>query len=321
MLQSGNRSRREMLSSAIGFCVGGTLLAERPASAATQPPVTIRVGSGTVEPNAQVFYALDQGFFKKNGLDAQLTILRSGGVTMEAIAAGQLDVGVANTVSLGAALLRKIPFVIIAPGIMWDTHFPNTAIAVTPASPVKTAKDFNGQTVGVTSLGSIDALGWSAYMDAQGGDMSTVKFIEVPPSAMADMIASGRVAAGIINDPELSNAIAAGKVRNFVNVFDYISKLFYGTVWLANRDWLANNKDTARRFASAIVAGGNWAERNRDQSLVVLEKYTKFHEDKSVAQYGKSLNPAYLQPVWDSCYKYKLYNAPLRATDYCWDGK
>lgn len=321
MLNPVRLSRARALSSAAACCAAGAFFAGSRTLALAQSPVVVRVGSGNVEPNAQVFYALDQGFFKKNGVDAQLTILRSGGVTMESIVAGQLDTGVGNCVTLGSAILRKIPFVVIAPGIFWDARFPNAAIVVAPNAPFKTAKDFNGSTVGVTSLGSIDGLGFESYMDANGGDLSSVKFVEVVPSAMAETVSNGRIAAGIINDPELSNAVSAGKVKRFVSAYDGVAKLFYGTVWFTTQDWLAKNKETAKRFADAIEAGGAWAESNRAQSLVILEKYTKFHEDKSVARYGRKLESSVLQPVWDASYKYKIYPAPLKATEHCWDGK
>ena len=138
---------------------------------------------------------------------------------------------------------------------------------------------------------------------------------------MAETIAQGRVAAGIINDPELSNALAIGKVKKLVNAYDGIAKLYYGTIWLTTQEFLSKNKETVKRAADALVTAGEWAENNRPQALVILEKYTKFHEDKSVARYGRKLEPTLLQPVWDAAYKYKIYREPLKATDFCWDGK
>jgi NitT/TauT family transport system substrate-binding protein len=281
----------------------------------------VKVGSGNVEPNAQVFYAIEAGIFKKNGLSADLTILRSGGVTMEAIVTGTLNCGVSNVVSLGSALLRGLPFKIIAPGILERSDLPTNGIVVAANSPIKSAKDLNGATLGVTSLGSTDGLGFQTYMDKNGGDSSTVKFIEIVPAAMAEAIATGRVAAGVINDPELRNAISGGKVKKLVNAYDWISPMWYGTVWLCTQDWLAANKETAKRFAASIIEAGAWAEANREQSLTILEKYTKFHEDKSIATYGRTLDRKLLQPVWDAAYKYKTYPAQLNASDYFWDGK
>ena len=79
-------------------------------------PVHLRVGTGTVEANAQLFYAVDMGFTKKNGLDVEVVKLRSGTTTMAAIAAGDLQCGVANTLSLGAAHQRNVPLVLIEGG-------------------------------------------------------------------------------------------------------------------------------------------------------------------------------------------------------------
>jgi NitT/TauT family transport system substrate-binding protein len=314
-------SRAQTIKATLGACAAGALFSGLRSTSLAQTPLVVRIGSGNVEPNAQVFYAIDQGFFKKNGIDPQLTIMRSGGVTMEAIVSNQLDCGVGNNVSLGSAILRKIPFVIIAPGIYWDAKFPNAAIVVAPNAPIKSAKDLDGKTIAVTSLGSIDGLGVETYMDQNGGNLSTVKFVELVPSAQAESIARGSVAAGVINDPELSSAEAAGKIRRLVDAYNGVAKLFYGTTWFTTRDWLSKNKDGVKRFADAIVRAGTWAENNRSQALPILEKYTKFHEDKSIARYGPGkVEPKYVQPVWDAAYKYKIYPQPLKAVDYCWDG-
>jgi NitT/TauT family transport system substrate-binding protein len=315
------QTRGRMLSTTIGACASGAMFAGTRSTTLAQAPLAVRVGAGTVESNAQAFYAIDMGFFRRNGLDPQFTQLRSGGVIMEAVISNQLDYGVSNPVSFGSALLRKIPFLIIAPGFFWDGRFPNAGIVVAPNSPAKTAKDLNGQTVGVTSLGSIDQLGYQTFMDAGGGDLASLKYLEVVPSAMAETVAQGRIAAGIINDPEFSNAIAIGKVKKLVNAYDGIGKLFYSTIWFSTQEFVAKNKETTKRVADALSAAGEWAENNRPQALVILEKYTKFHEDKSVARYGRKLDPALLQPLWDAGYKYKIYREPLKAAEFCWDGK
>jgi NitT/TauT family transport system substrate-binding protein len=292
----------------------------RPTIALAQAPVAVKVGSGNVEANAQVFYAIERGFFEKNGIDAKLTILRSGGVTMEAIVAGQLETGVGNTVSLGSAILRKIPFEVIASGAVWDSTSPTGAIVVAVNSSIKSLADLAGKTLGVTSLRSVDQVAFESYLEQNGVPLSSVKYVELVPSAMAETVAAGRVDAGIINDPELATALAAGRVRKLANAYDGIAKLFLITAWFALHGWVDKNKETAKRFSDAIVAAGIWAEQNRDQAMVTLAKYTKFTETHSAVRYGHRLDPAQLQPVWTAAYKYKIYAAPLNAVDHCWSG-
>lgn len=297
------------------------VVAARPSVVLAQVPVPVKVGSGITEGNAQAFYALDQGFFKKNGIDAQLTFLRSGGPIMEAIVAGQLEVGSGNSVSAGSAILRSIPFLVIAPGQVWEAGSPEAAIVVAANSPIRSMKDLAGKTVATISLRNVGELAFDAYLDQAGVDLSSVKFVELAPLSIADAVASGRVAAGTLIDPQLSSAIAAGKVRRLANAYDAISKLFYLTIWFATRDWVDRNRDTTKRFADAIIQGGVWAETNGDQARLILAKYTKVTEEKTNARWGHRLDPALLQPIWDASYKYKIFGAPLRAVDYCWNGK
>lgn len=289
--------------------------------ALAQTSTVVKIGCGVTEGNAQAFYAADQGFFKKNGLDAELTLLRSGNPVMEGIVAGQLQAGSGNSVSLGSAILRQIPFVVTAPGQVWLAGSPSAAIVVAADSPVKSVKDLAGKTLGTISLRNVGELAFDTYLDQAGVDVGSVKFVELPPAQVGEAVASGLVAAGTLVDPQLSAAIASGKVRRLLGAYDAIAKAFYLTVWFSTRDWLEQHKETAKRFADAIVQGGMWGDANRAQAGVVLAKFTKVEEARPEAVFGRGLDPALLQAIWDPSYKYKIYNAPLRAADYCWDGK
>ena len=288
---------------------------------AQSAPVKLRVGTGTVEANAQIFYAADMGFFKKNGLDVEVVKLRSGTTTMAAIVAGDLQCGVANVLSLGAAHQRNVPLVMIAPGAYYDGNAPTTIMVVAPDSPLKTAKDLNGKTVAVISVGGLDQLALDAYVDKNGGDLSSVKCIEVPPSAMAEALAQGRIGAAVMNDPELSQALEAKQVKVLANGYDAIAKLFMQTAWFSTQDWLAQNKDVARRFSDALVAGGQWGMSNPEPASVILAKYTGSKEAKPKIRFASKLDPALIQPVYDSGFRYKLLPGQVSAADFSWNGK
>jgi NitT/TauT family transport system substrate-binding protein len=288
---------------------------------AQSAPVHLRVGTGTVEANAQIFYAADMGFFKKNGLDVDIVKLRSGTTTMAAIISGDLQCGVANVLSLGAAHVRNVPLVMFAPGAFIDVNVPTTLMVVAPDSTVKSAKDLNGKAVAVISVGGLDQLALDAYLDKNGGDVSSVKTIEIPPSAMAEALTQGRIAAAVMNDPELSQAIEAKQVKSIANAYDSIAHLFMQTAWFSTQEWLAQNKDVARRFSDALVAGGQWGMGNPDQAAVILAKYTGSKEAKTKMRFGSKLDPAQIQPVYDSALKFKLVPGVVNAADFCWNGK
>lgn len=293
-----------------------------PAIAGAQTaPVHLRVGTGTVEANAQIFYAADMGFFKKNGLDVDVVKLRSGTTTMAAIVGGDLQCGVANVLSLGAAHQRNVPLVMFAPGAYYDANIPTTMMVVAPDSTAKNAKDLNGKTVGVISVGGLDQLALDAWVDRTGGDLSSVKCIEVPPSAMAETLAQGRIACAVMNDPEMSAAVEKKQVKVIANGYDAIAKLFMQTAWFSTQDWLDKNKDVAKRFTDAIVAGGVWGMANPDQASAILAKWTGSKEAHPKMRFATKLDPALIQPVFDSAAKYKLVAAPVTASEFSWNGK
>jgi NitT/TauT family transport system substrate-binding protein len=312
-------SRAALIRTGAAAFAGLALFPRR--ASAQAAPVKLRVGTGTVEANAQIFYAADMGFFKKNGLDVEVVKLRSGTTTMAAIASGDLQCGVANVLSLGAAHLRNVPLVMIAPGAFYDSNAPTTQMVVAPNSTAKTAKDLNGQTVAVISVGGLDQLAIDAYVDKNGGDLSSVKCIEVPPSAMAEALGQGRIAAAVMNDPELSQAVEAKQVRILSSGYDAIAKLFMQTAWFSTQDWLASNKDVAKRFGDALVAGGAWGMSNPVPAAVILAKYTGSKEAKPKMRYAAKLDPALIQPVYDSGLRYKLLPGVVVAADFSWNGK
>jgi ABC-type nitrate/sulfonate/bicarbonate transport system substrate-binding protein len=314
-------SRSSALAASFGAVLTGALVGVARTGVRAQSLTMLQVGSGSVEDNAESFYAIDAGIFKKNGIGAQLSILRGGAVQISAVIAGQLDAAEASTVAFGSAVSRGVALTAVAPGLLWDARYPNAAIVVKPTSPIQTGKDLNNKTIGVTALGALGFLGVNAYMDATGGDRSTVRFIEIPSSALAEAVSSERIDAAVMDEPGLSEAVGAGRVRSIVDALNGISRLFTKNVWFVRKEWLAQNKDTSRRFADSIVAAGAWAEANRPQSLDILAKYTSRRMAKSDAQFGRKLDPKLVQPAWDAAYKYKLYASPLKAADYCWDGR
>jgi NitT/TauT family transport system substrate-binding protein len=291
-----------------------------PRAAWARDPLTVRIGAAPVEPQAEVFYALDSGAFAKNGIDAKWTPVRSGSVNIESVLAGSLDVGATNAISFGSALIKGLPLVAIAPALMNDARYRNIALAVLPDSPVKSGADLDGKVVAVTSLASLDQLTVSAWMDKNGGDYKSVKYLESTPAAMLSALQQKRVAAAVMYDPELTAADAAGEIRILPGGNDAVAPLYQATLWFTSASFLASSEDAVKRTADALIAGGAWAEANRAASLATLEKYTKIHNDRSSSHYGRVLDPALLQIVFDAAYKYGIFSAPVKAADHCWNG-
>jgi NitT/TauT family transport system substrate-binding protein len=294
-----------------------TAVPRAPVSAQT---TTVRLGTGVVEANAQVYYAEELGLFKKHGLDVQVVQLRSGPSQMAAVAGGDLQIGVGNLVSLASAQIRGLPFTIIAPGALFDASAPTTLLAEAPNAPYRTAKDLEGKTVTGISVGGLDQLAIDAWIDKSGGDLSTVKYVETPPSAMVEALATGRVAAAAINDPEFSAALSAHKIKTLANAYTAIAPLFMQTGFFTTKAWAAKNPDALKRFSDAVVEAGEWASKHPDESRAILEKDLKTKVASTRVKFATKLDPALIQPLLDSAAHYKLLPRVVSASDLIWSG-
>src|ERR1700691_3810410 len=134
---------RSLLVKLLAVCL---VLVPFRASAQTAPaPATIHLGVITVEAAAEAFYALDMGFFKKQGLDVDLQIMQNGAAIAAAVMGGSLDAGFADTVSISNAHERGLPLVYLAPALLNSYAAPTLAILVNGAGPIHEAKDLNGK--------------------------------------------------------------------------------------------------------------------------------------------------------------------------------
>ncbi|MEA2689803.1 MAG: NitT/TauT family transport system substrate-binding protein, partial [Candidatus Eremiobacteraeota bacterium] len=93
------------------------------------PLPVLRVATTPIDIGAQVLWAKDEGFLKKAGVDAEISLINNGAAIAAAVASGAVDIGQANLVSLATAHERGLPFVLIAPGGFYTSSEPTTALA------------------------------------------------------------------------------------------------------------------------------------------------------------------------------------------------
>jgi NitT/TauT family transport system substrate-binding protein len=285
------------------------------APAARADDGAIVVGTAGKETDAEVYYAQDMGFFKKAGLNVEIQTLPNGAAVASAVASGALNIGDSNTLSLATARQKGLPFVIFAPGALYASTAPTTALAVAPNGPVRAAKDLNGAVLAGVSLGGLDQLSLEAWLDKNGGDSTTAKFVELPPAQMVAALDRGTVAAVSLPDPALAAALTGGSVRILGNNYDSIAKTFLITGWFATNDWLTKNPGVAKRFADAMAETADWANANHDRAAEILLKYTKIDARTSHVRFARRLSAQLVQPVLDAGVQYKMLDKSVTPSD------
>jgi NitT/TauT family transport system substrate-binding protein len=286
--------------------------------AGAQADQVIRVGAGAFEANAGAYYAADNGFFKQVGLNVEIEAYNGGGAIAAAVIGGSLQIGVANPLPVAAAHEKGLDFVIIAPGSLYDLATTPPNLMVTPNSPVRTGKDLEGTTIGVTSLQGLDPLGVMEWIDKNGGDSRRVKLVEIPQTLMGDAVAGGRVAAAVMAEPAVTAALNAGKVRGLSKSYAYIGNHFFVSCWFSSREWADRNPDVIRRFRIAINRAGEWATKNPEAAAAILHKYMNITVARAREVHAKTSEPSMVQPVIDAAVKYKYLDRQMDAREIIW---
>lgn len=288
------------------------------AATAQSAPTVIRLGTAPVESYALAFYGAE--FFKAAGLDVRVQAFSGGGGVMAAAAGGALEMGCANVGAQANAFNHGLPFSMIAGGGLYSSKSPTTVLAVAKNSPFKTAKDLNGKTIGVSTLKDLQQASVMKWVDANGGDSATLKFIEIPVPQMTPALTANRIDGCCLLEPSLT--YSKNDVRIFGKCYDAIAKSLLIASHFANNDWLAKNPAAAHAFIGALKQTAEWANKNQAATGEILAKITKI-PPATIAEmhrvvYTGSLDVAEIQPVIDATAEYKFLPKTFPVSEMFW---
>ena len=287
--------------------------------AQTAPAASLKLGVITVEAAAEAFYALDMGFFKKQGLDVDLQIMQNGASIAAAVAGGALDVGFADTVSIASAHARGLPFTYLAPALLNSYAAPAIAVLVNGSGPIREPKDLNGKTIAVNAINNVTMLPVEAWIDKSGGDSKTVKWVEVPIPAANDAVISGKVDGAVIGEPFITFGADKG-LRALYMDKNGIAPRFVLAGFMTTTDWAAKHPAEATKFIAAIKETAQWANANRAASAAILAKYTKIPEPvvqrMKRGEFAETLLASDFQPVIDTASKYGVLPKAFPAPEF-----
>jgi NitT/TauT family transport system substrate-binding protein len=289
-----------------------------PTRAIAQSETGLRVITTPIDNSAGVEYAQALGFFKKYGLSVQIQVMNSGEAAAAAVAGGAADIGVANTLSLAIAHQKGIGLTLLAPAGVYVNSEPTIALVVAGDAPISSAKELSGKTIAVPAINDLNTISAELWLDKNGGNSKSVKFIELPTPQMATAVQSHVVDAAMIATPQLALALAHG-VRILGLPYGAVASKFSINGWYAKKDWLANHRDEAKRFALAVGEAQLWANSNHAASGKILAEVSKIDPlvltKMTRATYADRFEPDLLQPVIDLAARYHVISESFPATD------
>lgn len=294
-----------------------------PAFVRAQTRAKVRIGSIPVESYGLAYFARDQGFFERNGIDAEVLPVAglSGGITA-ALVGGALDIGCVSMGPTANAYLRGLPIRIIAPGGISTSLHPTTQLIVTKNSSVKTARDLNGKTIGTSVLRDIMHVATLKWMDDNGGDSKTVKIVEMPNLDALPSLATGRIDAYPQVEPLLAGALQSHDFRSLGGVYSAIAKDMMISLHIATLDWLDKNTDVAQRSIVALRQAAHWANTDHAGEMNNLATVTKIPiatiERMNHAVQADTLDVRMIQPQIEAFAQYGFIAHSFPVTEMIW---
>lgn len=307
-------SRRTWIVGSSSLLLAGSQRAARAQSA------TVRIATTAAETYAQPFYAQEAGLFAKAGVNVEIGLLATGAAVSTAVAGGAADVGVVSTVTLGNAIIRGVPFIAIAPCALTTPKAPAGVLCVVKASTVKTAKDFEGQTIAVPSLRQAADLAVRVWLAQNGADVTKVRIVEAPFAEMGAGLERGLFAAASISDPALTNSLKKNDIRRFADPFSAIAPEHMVAAWFTTKEYAQSNPDGVRRVAAGLTEAAKWANTHHNESATIVARIAKVDieviKSESRTVYGEQLRASDLQPQLDAAFKQGFLSRQVNAGEF-----
>lgn len=277
------------------------------------------MASNAADDVTPVLWAQHTGAFAKAGLDVTLTRMNSGASVTAAVIGGALEIGKSSVMPLITAHSRSLPISIVAPGELWIDTAPITGLIAAKTSAIASAKDLNGKTIATAALRDVSWLATHAWIDQHGGDSQSIKFVEVPPSAMVEALAEGRVDAATITNPNFAAALTTGKVKVIGYSSNGIARRFLLTAWFATNDFIAKNAPAVAHFAQAVQKSAEYTNAHSAETISMIADFSGI-EPSALAHMtrglcGTRLEPQAIQPVIDAAAKYQIIDRRFDARE------
>jgi NitT/TauT family transport system substrate-binding protein len=300
-----------------GAAAAAVTLTPRRVSAQTLTPLRV-----TAVPNDDVspfLYAQQSGLFKRAGLDVSIVQATSGAAIAAAVVSGSYDIGLISMMASITGHVHGLPFVMIAPSLMYLASDPAQQLLVLKDSPVKGARDLVGKIVSCSSIRDVSWISTRAWADQNGIDSELIKFVELPMSAVPAALEQRRIDAGSIVNPTLDQALATGHFRSIGAPFDAVGKRWMIAAWCSTSDFVTKNRDAIDRFATAMRTATLYANTHHAETAPLLAAFTGIDTAQVLAMKrdtcGEYLDPRDIQPAIDAAAKYKIIDKSFPAQE------
>lgn len=271
------KMRRAVITAAMTSLLLAGCSGESDDSKADDSVIKLDVSVLPIAHTAPVQIAIDEGIFKKHGLDVTVTKATTGAAAVPSVMNGSVDIAYGNLTSTLQARSQGLPIVSIATsdGAASVAESDTNWVMVRSDSGIKDVKDLAGKTIAVNALNGLVELITRETIDELGGDSKSVKLTEIPFPEMLGALEADRVDAVSLTEPFRTIG-----VQNPENVALIPVGSIGGTrpglivdSYFTSESFLSMNEEAVKRFRKAIYEAQKLAVDSPDVARTAISSY------------------------------------------------
>jgi NitT/TauT family transport system substrate-binding protein len=315
---NATRAARSPLALCVTLIALLLLVGATPAPAGRSELTQVKIVVLPIEATAQAFYAKHRGFFRKQGIDARITVLAEPTQLAAAVLSGEAQFSAVSVGALAILKSRGAPVRAVASGSLWEPSAPTAALVAAPGRNITRPRQIAGKRVGIDIVNNLGHIALLKWLKRNGMSANDIRLSEIPFAQMLGPLRRGTIDAGLLPEPFLT----VGKQRGLKPIA-YIqnsvcTRTCLNTMWMGRKDV---DPSLAARFRSAIQAASLWAnqKRNETASGAILARYAPI--DRPVIRkmtrvsFATRLRPAMAQPWIDAFAEFGVIPKSFKAID------
>ncbi len=239
----------------------------------------VRVAALPISDSIAVWVGIDEGIFEKHGLDVEIQPAQGGAQAIPALMSGDIQFAVGQPFGPFRAGLQNLGVTVISNFSSSRAEGEDVNAVVSLAgSGIEEPADLAGKKVAVNSLGAAGDLTIKAAVDADGGDSSTIEFVEVAFPDAAGQLEAGNIDAAWVPDPFMSQIVDGGGNLVMHPYQEVLPGLTVLTNFTTN-ELIESDPELVEDYAAAMAESLEFTNENEDVARAAIEKHLELPKE------------------------------------------
>jgi len=214
--------------------------------------------------------AVEKGFFKAEGLDVEVKLVRGGNDVIQALAAGTIEFGEASNAQFLAAVASNLP--VVAIGI--NSHgYLGKMIATQRNANLSRLSEFQGKRIGV-QVGTGAHTVFLMALEKSGLKATDFTISNVRVNDMPAAIQSDEIDAYVAWDPQAARMVQSGRGKEVISAtrFEEIAGITYPFLILTTEKIIRERPELVQKYLNAFAKGQRVVDTQRGEAIGIYRR-------------------------------------------------